>query len=242
MPDFVNKKIHFIGRNPAHRPTQTRLERFGTFYPIEVTGFAGHLGTKRPGPPVTNSINVPPFLEEVTFAPAMQRAVSSVDIQYLLTMGILNRGLLAQADVSGEPGAYSIFRGGSHYTRASNSNRPVVVHSDIGNGKTIFALQCAYIHASSNYRVFIVEKETERDEDVVAFLQELPGRILLIFDDILRFRSLIKRVMDIGRNDIKLLLTARSSIIETSRHIIEQRLGSVSYVEIDLNTSQKDER
>lgn len=242
MPDYIHKKIHFIGRFPIHRPTKTRLERFGTFYPIEVSGFATYLGSRRPGPAITKSIAVPPFLEEVLFEPALQKAVSSLDIQFLLSMGTLDRKLIAQADVSGEPGAYSIYRGANHYSRATNSNRPVVVHSDIGNGKTIFATQCAYIHAGSNYRVFIAEKESERDEDVVAFLQELPGKILIIFDDILRFRSLIRRIVGIGRNDIKLLLTARSSILETSKDIIEQRLGNISYVEIDLNISQSDER
>lgn len=242
LPDYIRQKIHFIGRAPAHRPTKTRLERFGTFYPIEVTGLADHLGSKRPGAPVTTSVSIPPFLEEITFVPAMQKSVSSLDIQFLLSMGILDRNLLAQADVSGEPGAYSIFRGNTHYNRASNTIRPVVVHSDIGNGKTVFAIQCGYIHAGSNYRVFLAEKESERDEDVVAFLQELPGKILVIFDDILRFRSLIKRILGIGRADIKVLMTTRSSIMETSRNIIEQRLGNISYVEIDLNTSQKDER
>ena len=210
---------------------------------LKLVGFATYLSSRRPGPAITKSIAVPPFLEEVLFEPALQKAVSSLDIQFLLSMGTLDRKLIAQADVSGEPGAYSIYRGANHYSRATNSNRPVVVHSDIGNGKTIFATECAYIHAGSNYRVFIAEKESERDEDVVAFLQELPGKILIIFfDDILRFRSLIRRIVGIGRNDIKLLLTARSSILETSKDIIEQRLGNISYVEIDLNISQSDER
>lgn len=244
MPSSVLRKIHFVGSMATPKPTKTRLSSFGEFHPIEVSGLAAHLGVLRPGAPLPRSADVPAFLEELTFSFAESKTISASDIHYLLSVGVLDKKLFAQSDVSGKAGSYSISRSAQQYVRATHAlggGRPVVIHSDIGNGKSVFAMQCAYILAGSNYRVFIVERESERDGDIISFLQSVPGNVAVIFDDILRFRSLIKRIAGIGRSDLRILVTARSAIIESSKGALEQRIGNVSYVEIDLNFSPPDE-
>ena len=83
-------------------------------------------------------------------------------------------------------------------------------------------------------------KKRAREMKSIAFFQSVPGNILVIFDDILKYKTLIKSVIGIGRNDLKVMITARSAIIESSRAAVEHRIGT-SYTEIDLNVPVRDE-
>ena len=242
MPTVVRSKIIFIGSDKAPPAIAQRLARFGQFSEIGVRGFANHLGRTRPGRPTVRTVERPPFVEELTFEHSASKPISSTDIHYLLAAGILDKSKLSQVDVIGNAGSYTVFRGASRYERASghNTDRPVLVHSDIGNGKSIFAQQCAYVLTGANYRAFLIQKESERDGEVIAFFQSVPGNILVIFDDILKYKTLIKGIIAIGRNDLKVIITARSAIMESSRAAIDHRIGA-SFTEIDLNVPVRDE-
>jgi hypothetical protein len=244
MPSYVHEKIFFVGNPTTSPPTVQRLSSFGKFDPVGVSGLAAHLSLERPGLPVSRDAGPPPFVEELRFLHSESKSISSSDIQYLIAVGILDKSKLAQSDVTGRPGSYTITRGSAHYhrsTRQSSDNRPVVVHSDIGNGKTIFALQCAYILTGTNHRAFLIQRESERDGDVIAFLQSVTGPLVVIFDDILKFKTLIKRIIGIGRSDLKVIATARSGILESAKGAIDHRMGRVSFTEVDLNVPPADE-
>ncbi|MCF1470998.1 MULTISPECIES: SIR2 family protein [Rhizobium/Agrobacterium group] len=244
LPREVLQKIHFVVRPDTKQPVLTRMGRFGTAHAIGLSSLALHLGSKRPGAPVTVYTTLPVSMREMFFAPKMSVSVSATDIEKLLISGSPDIAKLSQADISAAPGSYTISRSQQAYSRASNNasgTMPILVNSDIGNGKTIFADQIGYIYAQKRYRIFKFQREPDNIGDVLAYLQSLPDSALLIFDDVMRFPKLPKAILELKKSNLIILATVRSSFLDTSQSAVKSRLGNVTTVDIDLDLQMRDE-
>lgn len=244
LPSEVLRKVHFIARPSTNRPIINRMKRFGFAHPIGLEAFAAHLGNKRPGAPVRRYISLPVSLHELHFSQKLTSTVSSKDIENLMISGDVDLEKLAQADITGAPGSYTVTRSRGAYARAANNaagDRPILVHSDIGNGKTVFAYQIAYQFSQKNHRVFRIQREPENIGEILSFLQAIDGPALVIFDDVMRFPNLPSAIVGIRRKDIIVLATVRSIVLETSHERVLARIGNATPIEIDLNTPLRDE-
>lgn len=244
IPTEVRKKIHFVIGPDTKQPIITRMSRFGTPYPIGLSAFAAHLGTKRSGAPVKSYTALPIAMQEMFFTPAVTASISASDIERLFISGSPKLEKLSQADISAQPRAYTISRSRHAYNRAENnasSSMPVLVNSDIGNGKTIFAYQIGYQYAQKSYRVFKLQREPDNIGDVLAYLQTLDGRALLIFDDVMRFPQLPRAILEMRKSNIVILATVRTSFLDTSASVVRSRLANLTFVQIDLDTPQREE-
>lgn len=118
---------------------------------------------------------------------------------------------------------------------------PILINSDIGNGKTIFADQVGYMYAQKNYRVFKFQREPENIGDVLAYLQSTDDSALLIFDDVMRFPKLPTAILELRKSNLIILATVRSSFLDTSLSAVKSRLGNVTTIDIDLDMPTRDE-
>ncbi len=244
LPREVLTKVHFVEKPSARKPVLNRMNKYGTAHPIGLDAFAAHLGVKRTGAPVRQYAAMPMSLRELNFSQQLTSPVSSKDVESLMISGDIDLSKIAQADISGEPGSYTISRSKLAYRRAFNNasgDRPILVHSDIGNGKTVFAHQIAYQFSQKNFRVFRVEREPEHIGDILSFVQLLGEPALLIFDDVMRFSSLPEAIIRMNRRDIIVLATVRSIVVDTAKERVRARLGNTTSIEIDLNSPQRDE-
>ena len=243
LPAEVLQKVHFIVRPDTKRPLINRMNRFGKAHLIGSAAFAAHLGEKRNSSPVKHYTALPVSLLELEFSPKLTAPVSSRDIENLMISGDVDLEKLAQADIGGAPDSYTISRSRHAYARTASaaSGRHVLVHSDIGNGKTVFAYQIAYQFAQKNHRVFRVQREPENIGDILSFFQALDGPALVVFDDVMRFPNLPSAIVGMGRKDIIMLATVRSIVLDTSNERVLARIGNVTPIEIDLNVSSRDE-
>ncbi|MGO8614704.1 SIR2 family protein [Rhizobium ruizarguesonis] len=244
MPSEVLQKIHFVIRPGTKQPILTRMGKFGTAHPIGLSALAAHLEKKRPGPAIKSYAELPVSMQEMFFSPKVTASISAADIEHLLISGSPDLEKLSNADISGEPGAYSISRSRQSYSRArsnASGSMPILVYGDIGNGKTIFATQIGYLYAQKNYRVFKFQREPENIGDVLAYLQTLEDPALLIFDDIMRFPKLPNAILDMRKGSIVVLATVRTSFLDTSATAVKSRLANVTCVEIDLDSPTRDE-
>ena len=244
MPPEVIKKIHFVIRPDTKQPIITRMSKFGTPHPIGLSALAAHLGTKRPGAPVRSCTALPIAMQEMFFTPKRAAAISALDIERLFISGSLDLEKLSQADISAQPAAYTISRSKHAYNRAGNNasgTMPILVNSDIGNGKTIFAYQIGYQYTQKGYRIFKLQREPDNIGDVLAYLQTLDGPALLIFDDVMRFPKLPRAILEMKRSNIVILATVRTSFLDTSESAVKSRLANVTSVQIDLDSPQREE-
>ncbi|MFG1187495.1 SIR2 family protein [Xanthobacter aminoxidans] len=244
LPLDTKKKIHFI-TSPNPKPALvTRLSKFGNLHAIGSDAFAQHLGLIRPGPPIKRSSMVPHQMVEIDFSPQISKSVSAVDIERLLLTGEVLTEKLSESDISGNAGSYTISRLESSYIRARNNatgKRPILIHGDIGNGKTIFSFHIGYLFSKSGFRIFKVVRQPENTGEIISFFQSVQGNVLVIFDDIMRFSRLPSDIINIGRDDIIVLATVRSSALDTSRDRVLSRLDNSPVIEIDLNVSKRSE-
>ncbi|CCE96381.1 hypothetical protein SFHH103_01886 [Sinorhizobium fredii HH103] len=244
MPPEVLQKIHFVVRPGTKQPILTRMSKFGTAHPIGLSALAAHLGTKRPGAPVRPYTTLPVAMQEMFFSPKVSASISATDIEHLFISGSPDLEKLSNADISAEPGAYSISRNQYAYSRASDNasgSMPILVYGDVGNGKTVFASQIGYLYARKNYRVFRFQREPDNIGDVLAYLQTLDEPALLIFDDIMRFPKLPTAILDMRKSSFVILATVRTSFVDTSLSAVKARLANVTCVEVDLDSPTRDE-
>ncbi len=244
LPPEVIRKIHFVVRPDTKQPVLTRMRRFGTAHAIGLSSLAHHLGAKRPGAAVTSYTSLPVSMHEMFFTPKMSASVSATDIERLFISGSPDLQKISQADISAEPGSYTISRSRNAYARAGNNASgamPILINSDIGNGKTIFADQVGYMYAQKNYRVFKFQREPENIGDVLAYLQSTDDSALLIFDDVMRFPKLPTAILELRKSNLIILATVRSSFLDTSLSAVKSRLGNVTTIDIDLDMPTRDE-
>ncbi len=244
LPAEVLRKIHFVNRPSTKQPILTRMMKFGTPHPIGLAALAAHLGEKRSGIPVKSYTVLPTAMQELFFKPRVATSISSTDIERLFISGSLILDKLSQADISAQPGSYTISRGKNAYLRAGNNasgTMPVLVNSDIGNGKTIFADQIGYQYAQKSYRVFRLQREPDNIGNILAYLQALDEPALLIFDDIMRFPKLPIAVLEMRKSSIVILATVRTNFLDTSSSAVKSRLANVTCIEIDLDSPTRDE-
>jgi hypothetical protein len=183
-------------------------------------------------------------MQEMAFTPKLTASISATDIERLFIAGVPDLEKLSNADVSAEPGAYTITRSRNAYSRASKNasgGMPILVHGDIGNGKSVFAAQIGYLFAQKKYRIFQFQREPHNIGDVLAYLQALDEPALLIFDDVMRFPKLPAAILGMRRSSIVVLATVRTSFLDTSAFAVRSRLADVTAVEIDLDSPLRDE-
>ncbi len=88
---------------------------------------------------------------------------------------------------------------------------------------------------------FRLRREPEQLSDIISYFQAFDGKATIIFDDLTKFPNLGRKLIDLRKNNITILATVRSNVLETSRSLIEARLGSSTFTEIDLNLASQDE-
>ncbi|WAC28323.1 SIR2 family protein [Ancylobacter sp. SL191] len=237
LPPLCFKKIFFIESDNMTGPVQNRLARFGNISKIGTDGFAKLLGQIQLKRSYDGSIECPSDLKELRFDVKDKAEISAVDIDRLLVGGLLKADKLSRNDIDGGVGSYTIARAKEKLSRACNfsDTAPVVIHSSVGNGKTIFIWQIAFAHALGGFRIFELLGEPEDVSNIISFINNSTDNYLIIAEDISRYNRIISQILDLSKKNIRLITSARSSLFETSRHVIDERLGKRRFVEIDLN-------
>jgi hypothetical protein len=108
FPREILHKVHFITRPGEKRPIITRLSKFGKPHQIGIDGFSRHLEKKRPGSAVKKYSILPTPFREIHFDQKISATISPADIENLLITGDFDHNKLAEADLNGGRGAYTI--------------------------------------------------------------------------------------------------------------------------------------
>ena len=244
LPAEVHSKVHFVVRPTTLKPIQNRMARLGQVHPIGLSALASHLVAKRPGLPIPQYSVMPTSLQELHYEQKISSAISSRDIDALLISGEVDLKKLAEADIAGVGNSYTISKSIGSYQRASQNSsgeKPVLVHGDIGNGKTIFAYQLGYQFSQRGYHVYRVQREPENIGEIVGFFQTFDQPAAVIFDDVMHFPTLPAALINLAKRDLIVIATARTIVLDTLSEKLRSRLGNKTVIEIDLNLPRRDE-
>lgn len=159
------------------------------------------------------------------------------DFTNLLVQGQLNEHLLSYAlkDPSYYP--YFIYRDRLEYItkQIAEGQSLFVIHSDLGNGKTLFLKGLSYILHNKGYKVFYITQDAPSAIDELTYICEennLPT--IIIAENFVDKINLLGKIKRYKKDHITLLLSERTSAYETS-YILLQRISNAESIDIDLN-------
>lgn len=227
------RRTHFITRNPPKKQLVDRVPPYGEIVPIGFDGFAALARTLPPSPKPAN----PRSLESFKF---LQRGIDAkplvdptpVEIINLVTFGNFNQSRFFNTT---RDDSYVARRGKSVESALTllKANKTVLIHSRLGNGKTIFTSILARDASEEGYKCYLWRRAGKRlAQDLEVIRAE--GRALIIFDDYDAAVESIERV-SAGVPDAKFAVTIRTGQQDVRLHEVLTKLPEpLKRVNVDL--------
>jgi hypothetical protein len=238
--DQKAKTVFVVGENESDRATN-KLSRFGTCYPIGAEKFAKEISDAVARKPRSAEIQTKLVCFEEIKPGQPSGTPSDIDSSNLYFYGLSNRNhilsSMANPDVH-----YYLKRGFQDDVIASiESGIPVVVHGDMGNGKTLFAEGIAVLMATRGYRVFRFSRYHENLNEELEHIASLDGKTLLVVESYHQnLRQLGESIKVYSNSDVRFLLTERTLVNDIAVYKLEEEFFS-RVAEYDLNLLTDDE-
>lgn len=235
IPRFpeIKAKTYFITRGMPERLLQEDLEDYGEINPIEVSGFAS----------ACKNFIAP----AVTYDPTKLKALKLIDIFKdsksvlpptaneifdLIAFGSFNeRRCLANL-----PEAQYIAPRQSTVSRALTAiknSKTVVIHSRLGNGKTVFTYSLGHTLTASGYNCFRCIDASPDIEYEIGLIKDLE-KVVIIFDNYDVAIACIDRLLDLAP-DVKIVVNVRTGLQQVRLHELLEKLPS-PLSRIDINS------
>lgn len=207
------EKIFFITNQTPNNLQKERLEKYGTVLPIAVKGFAD-LCESLPAPsPLRDFTSLKAFK---LVDPTKDRKVAISPTRSEIT-NLLIRGILVdQRCFTTLPGENYVISRKSHIDNIIfdlKKNRGILIHSFLGNGKSIFSKILAYFLSVERYRVLFFRTSGPALSKELLFLKTQP-KLAILFDN---YDEAINSLSEIRLSlpGAKLILFARTGLMET---------------------------
>jgi hypothetical protein len=219
--EHLSKKIFFITQDLSDLIFNRRVEPYGTILPIGAEGFA-ELCDKLPRPSMTVDPSrlkafkyLDPQKDKRTLAPP-----TPVEILNLVTYGKFSeQRCLATLPES----KYVIARSSTtaEAQRLLGSHKCILVHSRLGNGKTIFLHILAHKLAQEGYRCYLCKENAEVPAHDLTVLAQVQKAVVL-FDS---YNTAIQVIPYFsGLDNVKFVVTMRTGVQEVRLHEIQTKL------------------
>jgi hypothetical protein len=234
----VSEKTYFVTRKTYDQLFANRVKPYGTILPIEVEGFA-ELCQKLPKP---ESVTDPyalkafryldPFKDKKTLSPP-----TAVEVLNLVTYGTFNY----QRCISTLPEAeYIVPRQELAENVVANvkNARCLLVHSRIGNGKSIFLHILAHKLSAQGYQCFWCRPNPLKLQQDLELLQKFK-KPAIFFDSYNTAIDIIEHLAG-ALPDAKFIVAIRTAIQDVRMHEIQSRLPTPLH-RVNLNGIQKED-
>jgi hypothetical protein len=237
-PSFKAKTVFITKPNPDAFAV-SRFELYGAVLPIGIESLASNLKTLPTAVPSGDAHSLKAFKYLDPFADAAPLArPTAIEIKNLLAYGNLN----TQRLLSTLPAASYVAPRQRLVQLAVNSLKQVdclVVHSRIGNGKTVFLHILSHALTREGYACFLCRGQPELLEDDLAVLRT-QAKLVICFDNYSDAVATIPLLRSELRN-VKFALTVRSGVYDVRQHEVQERLPDRRH-ELSLNELTRDDR
>lgn len=237
------KNIFFIVKPKESLINIKKLEKFGTPLDIGLQGLADMIEGRR------KTFEVPEFLPveprsfnkvEVNDTPI---AIKDIDILDLLFKGDVNERILHYSLVDFGKYPYYIKRNETDEVieYVTKGGRSVLVHSDLGNGKTLFLQGVADRLVTIGYDVYFFNKYYGQTYQEIEQLCSSKRKTVLIFENYSSHFDLLKRLSLHRTQDVVVIVSERTTINDTVYFTLEETIFSDGYLTKDLNRLSTEE-
>lgn len=234
----LKEKIFFITRGISPPLFEKKVGAYGTILPIGAEGFA-ELCKKLPRPVKNIDPNklkafkyLDPLKDKRTLFPP-----TSMEVINLVTFGSFN----AQRCLTTLPeSSYVVYREELVVQAVSllNSHACLLVHSRLGNGKSIFNYTLAHRLSSNGYSCFLFKDNAELSNDDLDALSGY-GRVIVFFDSYNAAIDVIPRCTELA--NLKFVVAVRTGVQEVRMHEIQSKLPK-SLARININKLHENDK
>lgn len=234
----VSDKTYFITPENPDSILSKRVMEYGKVLPIEVEGFAHLCRTLPPPPPASDptALKAFKFLDPLKDKKSHTKPTAN-EILNLVTYGNFNDQRCLSTLPSGD---YVVPRHqiSDEALNLAQKARTLLVHSRIGNGKSIFLYILAHKLSEQGYRSFLLKSNplvTQQDLDVLKTF----NKVALFFDSYDDAISNFHNFTDLP-DSTKFIVAIRTGIQEVRLHEITTKLPT-PLQRIDLNGMRRDD-
>ncbi|MBY5368621.1 hypothetical protein HFO91_18435 [Rhizobium leguminosarum] len=211
----MKERIFFILKGKPNRSLEKKLNQFGTIIDFGIDGLADLIDEveKDTSSPRIDYLSA---WEKIALPISSSKALRDIDVINFMMSGSLDYELL-RSDTINKNYKYVINRRYSDYIVEDiekNSISNVLIYSNTGNGKTTFLDSLGYKLAARNYSVYRAASNSSLLLKEIPIIKDTPGKIVLLIDDAFSHVDTIKAVVALGRSDIYIVSTARTSQTE----------------------------
>ncbi len=219
--DHLREKIFFITRDLNDSIFNRRVEPYGTILPIGADGFAKLCKTLPRPPMIADPTRLKAFKyldpqkDKRTLAPP-----TSMEILSLVAYGKFSE----QRCLSTLPESKYVIARSSAVTEAHRllgGHKCLLLHSRLGNGKTIFLQILAHKLAEDGYQCYLCKENAEvpnHDLDVLAQVK----KAVILFDSYNTAIDIIPRFANL--DNVKFVVAVRTGVQEVRLHEIQSKL------------------
>ena len=230
-------KTYFVTKNQPDQILANRLRRYGAIWPIELEGFAqrcrdNRRRERRHDPHGLKSFRyLDPFKDKKTLTPP-----TATEVLNLVTYGTFNyaRCLSTLPEPEYVVPRHDLAR---EAVEELEDVECLLVHSRIGNGKTIFLYIMAYLLSQRGYKCFWAKPNPVLLQQDVETLRGMNG-VVVFFDSYTAAMDLIGELQEVPR--VKFVVAVRTALQEVRLHEIQARLPT-SLARVSLNGIQETE-
>lgn len=211
----MRERIFFIlGKNPD-RSLRKKLDQFGTVIDFGVDGFADLIDEviKDTSTPKVDYLSA---WEKISLPLPSSKSLRDIDVVNFMMSGSVDYEIFS-SDVINKFYKYAINRkysdrivGGIENNSLSN----VLIYSNAGNGKTTFLESLGCKLAARNFSVYRAASNSSLLLKEIPIIKEIDGKIIFLIDDAFSNIDAIKAIIFLGRKDIHVISTARTSQAE----------------------------
>lgn len=235
---ITQSKTFFITPN-AEAVLVSRLKSYGQHWPIDGSEFVRLCQMHRQPRPIENLATLTAFK---SYDPFKDRRVNApptaLEVRTLMTYGNFDSDRYlstVEADYYVAPRKGTV----ESAFQKINASRSLIVHSDIGNGKSVFLTLLAKRLVSAGFRCFLFRGEAPRFQQEINLLKSIPKLIIVIdsYDVAIEIASHLSIQLPLA----KFVVSAQTSVMEVRWHELETRMPSLISIE-SLNTLIDEDR
>lgn len=240
----LKEKTFFIQRadSDAAEMMYSELNDFGTILPIGIDQFAHDISAIDPLSISSDNTLLISCFDEIKYDASVISVVKDEDVFGLLLKGELNRKyILDQYLGSQRPqdNQYMFLRQAkTQLDTVILNQKNIVIHADLGNGKTCLLNAAVAQLIATGFRVFWLRDEAYDCLDDIEQLFNLREPVALIFDNYTRKIELIAHANLKRKSDSVFLMSARSmdhELCEEQLYYSRVRLDPKTTFELDVN-------
>lgn len=213
-----------------------KLSKFGTPLSIGLSGLCEKIQLVKKDfiPPQRFEYFYKSFIK--CAAPSKMLKLRDVDFHNLVYMGDFKWELIYQSVINSDKFPYFVFRDTIEtiFEKINVGIFNTVIHSDLGNGKTLFLEGIKAYGIKNGFNVFVFNKYFDLTDSEVEKICSNEGFNLVLIENYSNHFTLIEKFKIHRKNNTYLILTERSIINDTNYYALEEIIGE-NYYTIDLN-------